>query len=112
MAARFSKPIPASAQAAYAELLEVTRLDELSRSVRHLSGSFNKKTVKGVTYWYYQFTDGAGGRTRQIFVGRDGDKLRELVEHAKTKDTSQTDRLAKGAMALGCAATTPVHFRV
>lgn len=110
MAARFSTPIAASAQAAYAELLEVTRQQELSRSVESLSGSFNRKTVKGATYWYYQFTE--GGKVRQIFVGPDTDKVRELVARAKTKDTSQIDRLAKGAMALGCAATTPAHFRV
>jgi hypothetical protein len=112
MATRFSTPIATSAQAAYAELLEVTRQQELSRSVGSLSGSFNKKTVKGSTYWYYQFTEGTGGGTRQIFVGRDSEKLRELVQRAKTKDTSQTDRLAKSAMALGCAATTPAHFRI
>lgn len=109
---RLSSPLAASAQSAYAELLEVTRHQELSRSVESLSGSFNKKTVKGATYWYYQFTDGAGGNTRQLFVGRDSEKLRELVARAKTKDTSQIDRLAKGAMALGCAATTPAHFRI
>ena len=112
MPARFSTPITASAQAAYAEILEVTRHQELSRSVENLSGSFSRKTVKGATYWYYQFTEGAGGGTRQIFVGRDSEKLRALVERAKTKDTSQIGRLAKGAMALGCAATTPAHFRI
>jgi hypothetical protein len=112
MPLRFSTPITASAQAAYAELLEVTRHQELSRSVENLSGSFSKKTVKGATYWYYQFTENAGGGTRQIFVGRDSEKLRSLVARARTKDTSRIDRLAKGAMALGCAATTPVHFRI
>jgi hypothetical protein len=45
-------------------------------------------------------------------VGRDSEKLRELVQRAKTKDTSRIDRLAKSAMALGCAATTPAHFRI
>lgn len=107
-----SSNLLASAQSAYAELLEVTRHQELSRSVEHLSGSFNRKSVKGTTYWYYQFTDGAGAGTRQIFVGRDSEKLRELVARARTKDTSSVDRLAKGAMALGCAAATPSHFRI
>jgi hypothetical protein len=109
---QFSTPLSASAQSAYAELLEVTRHQELTRSVENLSGSFNKKMVKGATYWYYQFRDSAGGNTRQIFVGRDSDTLRALVEKAKTKDTSQLDALAKSAMALGCAATTPAHFRI
>ena len=107
-----SQPLPASAQSAYAEILEVARHQELSRSVEGLSGSFNKKTVKGSVYWYYQFTDAAGGRTRQLFVGRDSENLRGLVARARTRDTSQIERLAKGAMALGCAATTPAHFRI
>ena len=107
-----STPLPASAQSAYAEILEVARHQELSRSVEGLSGSFNKKIVKGATYWYYQFTDAGGGNTRQLFVGPDSEELRELVARAKTRDTSQLERLAKGAMALGCAAATPAHFRI
>lgn len=109
---KFSTPLAASAQSAYAEILEVTRHQELSRRVESLSGSFNKKTVKGTVYWYYQFTDTAGGKTRQLFVGPDSEKLRELVARARTKDTSQVERLAKSAMALGCAAATPAHFRI
>ena len=112
MALRLSTALGPSAQAAYSELLEVTRLQELSRSVENLSGSFNRKTVRGVDYWYYQFTDSAGGKTRQIFVGRDGDSLRVLVEKAKARDTSRVESLAKAAIALGCAATTPAHFRI
>jgi hypothetical protein len=108
----FSKPLPAAAQSAYAELLEVARHKEINRSVGNLSGSFNRKVVKGVPYWYYQFTDSAGGSTRQVFVGRDSEQLRSLVEKARAKDTSRLDALAKSAMALGCAAATPAHFRI
>lgn len=107
-----SKSLPASGQSAYAEILEVARHRELSRNVDGLSGSFNKKNVKGATYWYYQFTDAGGGSTRQLFVGKDSEKLQELVARARTRDTSQVERLAKGAMALGCAAATPAHFRI
>ena len=106
------KPLPASAQAAYAELLEVTRHQEMSRSVEHLSGSFNRKVVKGVPYWYYQFRDSGGGTTRQVFVGPDSEQVRALVERAKAKGPSRLDGLAKAAMALGCAGTTPAHFRI
>lgn len=108
----FSSPLGASAQTAYAELLEVTRHQELTRSVENLSGSFNRKKVKGATYWYYQFTDSAGGATRQIFVGRDSEQLRTLVDRASARDRSQLDALAKAALALGCAGTTPAHFRI
>lgn len=109
---QFGTPLSASAQAAYAELLEVTRHREIERSVGVLSGSFNLKKVKGIDYWYYQFRDAAGGGTRQVFVGRDDAQLRSLVERARAKDTSKVDALAKGAMALGCAGTTPAHFRI
>jgi hypothetical protein len=108
----FSRLLPASAQSTYAELFEVARQDELARSVGNLSGSFNRKVVKGVDYWYYQFTDSAGLGTRQMFVGRDSEELRRLVERARTRDTGRLDALAKAAIALGSAATTPVHFRI
>jgi len=94
------------------ELLEVTRHQELARSVENLSGSFNRKVVKGAAYWYYQFTESAGGGTRQIFVGPDNEKIRALVEKARTKDRSRLDALSKAATTLGCAATTPAHFRI
>ncbi len=107
-----STPLGTAAQAAYAELLEVTRHQELARSVENLSGSFNRKVVKGAAYWYYQFTESAGGGTRQIFVGPDNEKIRALVEKARTKDKSRLDSLSKAATTLGCAATTPAHFRI
>lgn len=100
----------AAAQAAYAELFEVARQLEINRSVENLSGSFNRKTVKGSTYWYYQYAQ--GGSTRQIFVGRDDENLRALVERSRMRDTSQVGRLAKAAITLGCTGVTPVHFRV
>ena len=109
---QFSTAQGASAQAAYAEILEVARHQELARSIGNLSGSFSKKTVKGSTYWYYQYTEGAGGSTRQFFVGPDSEKLRELVARARTTNNRSIDRLAKAAMMLGCAATTPAHFRI
>ncbi len=109
---RLSSPLSSSAQSAYAELLEVTRHQELARSVGNLSGSFNRKKVKGVDYWYYQFTDSAGRGTRQVFVGRDDEPLRALVEKARAKDTRHVDTLAKAAITLGCAGATPGHFRI
>lgn len=106
-----SVPHSASAQAAYAELFEIVRAGDLDRSVANLSGSFNRKSVKGASYWYYQYAEG-GGRTRQIFVGPDSDALRPLVERARTRDNTPIERLAKAAIALGCTPVTPVHFRV
>jgi hypothetical protein len=109
---RYSTDLPASAQAAYAEALEGARRRELDRSVGNLAGSFNRKVVKGIDYWYYQFTDAAGGKLRQIFIGRDDERIRALVERSRLRDAPAVERLAKSAVALGCAPTTPSHFRV
>ena len=109
---RYGTALPANAQAAYAELVEVAQQVDLSRSVGNLSGSFNRKIVKGITYWYYQFTDAAGRKTNQIFVGRDSDKIRQLVEQSRNADDGRLDAMAKAAISLGCAAATPVHFRI
>ncbi|MFZ3323196.1 MAG: nucleotidyltransferase domain-containing protein [Usitatibacter sp.] len=109
----FSKPLDSSAQAAYAQLLDVARHEELSRSIENLSGSFNKKTVQGATYWYYQYTDVSTSKVRQLFVGPDSDpKVRELERRSRARDRGQVERLAKAAIALGCSSATPVHFRI
>ncbi len=105
-------PLPAAAQTAYAEILEVARHQEISRSVRDLAGSFNRKVVKGTEYWYYQFRDSEGGATRQLFVGRDSEQLRALIAKARQRDTREVSALAKSAIALGCAAAIPSHFRI
>jgi hypothetical protein len=109
----FSKPLDSSAQAAYAQLLDVARDEELSRSIENLSGSFNRKAVQGAIYWYYQYTDVSTSKVRQIFVGPDRDpKVGELVRRSGEKDRGQVARLAKAAIALGCSSATPVHFRI
>ncbi|MBK8998784.1 MAG: nucleotidyltransferase domain-containing protein [Myxococcales bacterium] len=110
--ARFSVPLDSSAQAGYAELFDVVRHDELARSIENLSGSFSKKTVKGVVYWYYQFAELGTGKTRQYFVGPDTATLRALVDRARSKNPKPVERLANSAIALGCSAATPAHFRV
>lgn len=109
---KFSTELSATAQAAYAQLLQSARQHDIARSVGSLSGSFNRKTVKGVEYWYYQFTDARGGKLRQIFIGRDDDRIRALVERSRAGEATPLEPLAKSAIALGCAAATPVHFRV
>ncbi|QJR13326.1 GSU2403 family nucleotidyltransferase fold protein [Usitatibacter palustris] len=107
-----STPLGAAAQAAYSELLDVVRHLELSRSIETLSGSFNRKTVRGIVYWYYQFTEVDTGKLTQYFIGPDSDPLRALVERARAKDARSITRLAAAAIAHGCAGATPTHFRV
>src|SRR3546814_5695805 len=62
------QPLSASAQTAYAQLLDAVHGAELTRSVANLAGTFARKQVKGKTYWYFQYTK-VSGRKRQLYVG-------------------------------------------
>jgi hypothetical protein len=108
--ARFTE-LSLSAQTAYAQLFDATLASELSRSVASLRGSFARKTVKGRVYWYFQFTD-LGGTLRQLFVGPDSEQLRPLLEETRKPKDEPLPRLARSAIALGCAPLLPRHFRV
>ncbi len=99
------------AQTAYAELIESARARELDRSIAHLSGSFSSKTVKGRTYWYYQYRD-VDGSVRQIYVGPDTGEVRALMARAREKPTRALEPLARSAIALGCERVLPRHFRI
>jgi hypothetical protein len=100
-----------TAQSAYAQLFEASLAVELARSVANLRGSFARKNVKGREYWYFQFTD-LGGTLRQSYVGPDSDEIRALVAQSKTHAGEALPPLARSAIALGCAALLPRHFRV
>ncbi len=104
--------LSSTAQAAYAQVVEVVLGAEYARSVADLSGSFTSKQVKGHKYWYYQYTEPAG-KLRQVFVGPDNEAVRGLV--ARKIDQAATRPLvplARSAIALGCAEVLPKHFRV
>jgi hypothetical protein len=104
--------LSAAAQSAYAELFEIARQQDVARSVSNLSGSFNKKQVRGSTYWYYQYTEVGTGKLRQLFVGPDSPKLQQLVETSREKSEVALGAAAKAAVALGCASETPAHYRI
>lgn len=107
-----SVQLSSTAQAAYAEILDIARRTELERSVQNLSGSFNRKLVRGTPYWYYQYTDVSTGATKQFFVGPDNERIHELVKLSQTVDRKPLERLTKAAIELGCSPTTPVHYRI
>jgi hypothetical protein len=101
-----------SAQTAYAQLLDAALGAELVRSVADLPGSFNAKTVKGRTYWYFQYTEPAG-KLRQVYVGPDNDAVRALMARQReTGAATALGPLARSALALGCTAVLPRHYRV
>ena len=105
--------LPLSTQTAYAQLLDAALGSELLRSVADLPGSFNAKTVKGRTYWYFQYTE-PSGKLRQVYVGPDNDALQRLIQRQR-EDRSAAQALgplARSALALGCAGVLPRHYRV
>ena len=106
------EPLSLSAQTSYAQLFDVAQSAELTRTVASLQGSFARKTVKGKTYWYFQHTD-VSGQLRQIYVGPDNPRTRELVrKHGGTSPARRIQQLVNATIALGCEPILLPHFRV
>ena len=105
--------LPLSAQTAYAQLLDDALGSELLRSVADLPGSFNAKTVKGRTYWYFQYTE-PSGKLRQVYVGPDNEALKRLIQRRSDGPVAAhaLGPLARSALALGCTGVLPRHYRV
>lgn len=101
-----------SAQTAYAQVLDAAVSAEHLRSIADLNGSFAAKTVRGKTYWYFQYTEPAG-KLRQTYVGPDTDAVRTLRERMAQPSAQQSlGPLARSAVALGCVEVLPRHMRV
>lgn len=100
-----------TAQTAYAEVFDAARAVEIKRAVGTLNGSFASKTVKGRTYWYFQYRD-INGAVRQLYVGPDDEEVRGLVNHAPAGTPKLLEPRARAAMALGNQGILPKHFRI
>lgn len=106
------QPLSSTAQTAYAQLLDAAQAAEMSRTVADLRGSFASKQVKGRTYWYFQYTD-VSGKLRQVYVGPDSERVRALVaSQGQGSGGEALEALARSALALGCTALLPAHFKV
>ena len=107
-------PLSPAAQTNFAELFEQARATELTRSVRDLPGSFNRKTVKGRDYWYWQVRD-LQGVNRQVYLGPDDERLARLIElqgQGKPQAAGDLAALVGACVSLGCMAVIPQHFAV
>jgi hypothetical protein len=100
--------------AAFAELMDILLAAATLRNAKSLRGSFAKKTVKGNDYWYYQFTD-VDGKPRQVYIGPESDRVRELIEAAhagkKTDDAHLQETIARAVRA-GYATTPVKQFKI
>lgn len=100
----------------YADLRERLEVFEAMRSIAHLPGEFTTKTIKGITYHYFQ-TILPGGRT-QIYVGPENEAVRQLIqsratgEQALLADEKMLQRLASQIIAGGAAPIMPMMARI
>ena len=103
-----------AAQTNFAELFEQARSAAIDRSVQELPGSFNKKTVKGRTYWYWQVRD-LQGVNRQIYLGPDDERIAKLIQSQRNGSSgaqASLGALAAACAALGCMTVIAQHFAV
>src|SRR3546814_470523 len=106
------QPLSASAQTAYAQLLDAVHGAELTRSVANLAGTFARKQVKGKTYLYFQYTE-VSGRKRQLYVGPENPRVLALIKtHASGGARPALELLARAAEALGNTPVLGRHFRI
>ncbi len=101
-----------STQTAYAQLFDAALGAEHVRGFSDLQGSFNEKVVKGRKYWYFQFTE-PSGKLHQLYVGPDSEPVQRLMAQKDSPSAAAAlGPLARSAIALGCAAVLPRHYRV
>lgn len=84
--------LPLETQTLYAELMEQLQAYEARRTIGKVPGSFVTKTVKGVTYYYFQYSQ-PGGRSKQSYLGRKTPELERVVKRFQSeRDTFQADK--------------------
>lgn len=101
-----------TAQTAYAELVDQARTFELE-SLAGLTGTFQRRTIKGHPYVYFGYRDPIGGAQRRAYVGPADDRVNALIlRFEQTRAPRRLAPNAQAALALGCAGTLPKHFRI
>ena len=107
------RELPAAAQSAYAELYEQAQVAETSRSAASLTGKIAWKTIKGRRYAYWAFKE-VDGRKREYYLGPESPAI-DAIQAAREKTAPLQDAIARqaaAALAQGCVATPPKHFRI
>ena len=110
---KLSRELPVSAQTAYAELQELVQVAEATRSPASVTGKIAWKTVKGSRYAYWAFKE-IDGRKREYYLGPDGPAI-AAIERARAEGAPALDAVARqaaAAIAQGCSAMPPKHFRI
>lgn len=102
-----------AAQTAYAELAERTRALEIGNALAGLSGSFSCAQRRGRRYWYFTYREPGAERPRLVYVGPDDENVRTLVDRFREhRSDNPLAPQARAAIAQGCTALAPKHFRI
>jgi hypothetical protein len=106
------RELPLSAQAAYAEVAEQAGALELN-ALAGLTGAFHRRTIKGNEYVYFGYRDPIGLAQRRVYIGPADERVNKLVSRFEAvKAPKKLAPHAQAAIALGCGATLPKHFRI
>jgi hypothetical protein len=107
------RELPLAAQTAFAELFELVQVAETSRSPASLTGKIAWKTIKGRRYAYWSFKE-IDGQKREYYLGPEGPAI-AAIEAARGRGSPGAEAVARQAavaIAQGCLATPPKHFRI
>jgi hypothetical protein len=111
------KHLPLETQTLYAQFMGTLLATEAQRSIGGLAGCFTTKTVKGLTYCYFQYSD-PGGFLRQVYLGRKNAVLDRVIENfvsereAFKPDTEHLQRLCAQLRAGGALVTDTASSRI
>jgi hypothetical protein len=105
-----------AAQVQYANLAQAARQHDLQRSIADLPGSFVQKTIKGMTYWYYQYKL-PGNVPKQIYIGpQEDEQTMDIIRAHANPVVKQLQKnlsdLCDSALSLGCHGIIPKHAKV
>lgn len=101
-----------AAQTSYAELVDQAQTLKLE-SLSGLTGSFQRRTIKGHAYIYFGYRDPLGGTQRRVYVGPADSRVEALVARFdRTKAPKKLAPNARAALELGCTGVLPKHYRI
>jgi hypothetical protein len=109
--------LPLETQTLYAQLMETLLATEAQRSIGRLSGCITTKTVKGLNYCYFQYSD-PGGILRQVYLGRKDAVLDRVIDRFVSEretfrpDTEHLQRLCALLRTGGALVTDTASSRV
>lgn len=105
-------PLSLAAQTAYAELIDQAGIVGLD-SLTGIKGSFHCRKLKGRDYVYFGYSDPISKAQHRVYIGPASERVDALVARFNSgKAPKKLAPNAKAAVALGCTAVFPKHYRI